>query len=91
MKANDRQVGGAHYHSEIQHWDFVLANDIPYMEAQIIKYVYRWRKKGGIQDLKKAQHFLEKLIEWNATPAELSDIERLDRPHVAVGVRHEEA
>lgn len=62
-KANDRQVGGAHYRSPIQHWDYVLANDIPYLEAQIIKYVTRHRKKNGLQDLEKAQHFLEKLIE----------------------------
>jgi hypothetical protein len=62
-KANETQVGGEHYRSEIQHWDFVLANDIPYMEAQIIKYVYRWRKKNGLQDLAKARHFLDKLIE----------------------------
>jgi len=59
---NARQVGGTHYRAPIQHWDFVLANDIPYMEAQIIKYVMRWRKKNGIQDLEKARHFLEKLI-----------------------------
>ena len=68
--ANDHQVGGAHYRSPIQHWDFVLANDIPYLEAQIIKYVYRWRKKGGLQDLEKARHFLEKLIQSNPDPAE---------------------
>ena len=63
-EANERQVGGDHYQAGIQHWDFVLANDIPYMEAQIIKYVYRWRKKNGLQDLEKARHFLDKLIEW---------------------------
>lgn len=58
-------MGGKHYQKAIQHWDFVLANDVPYMEAQIMKYVFRWREKGGLQDLKKAQHFLEKLIEFN--------------------------
>lgn len=63
--ANRRQVGGEHYRSPIQHWDFVIANDIPYLEAQIIKYVCRWRKKGGLADLEKAKHFLEKLIEVN--------------------------
>lgn len=64
MKANEKQVGGDHYmRQKIQHWDYVMANDIPYMEAQIIKYVSRWRHKNGIQDLEKAQHFLEKLLE----------------------------
>lgn len=65
-EANSHQVGGSHYRkvpNAPQHWDFVLAHGIPYMEAQIIKYVMRWRDKGGIQDLEKAKHFLEKLIE----------------------------
>lgn len=61
--ANARQVGGSHYQRGIQHWDYVLSKGIPYMEAQIIKYVERWEEKNGIQDLYKAQHFLEKLIE----------------------------
>jgi lipopolysaccharide biosynthesis regulator YciM len=63
--ANDIQIGGDHYQSTIEHWDYVLANDIPYMEAQIIRYVTRWRKKGGLDDLAKAAHFLMKLIEHN--------------------------
>ena len=63
MAANEDQVGGDHYRTEIQHWDYVLANNIPYLEAQVIKYLTRWRKKGGLQDVYKARHFLEKLIE----------------------------
>lgn len=63
VDANRRQVGGTHYHQPIQHWDFVLANGIPYLEAQVIKYVMRHGKKGGAQDLEKAKHFIDKLIE----------------------------
>lgn len=62
-QANDKQVGGTHYRSSIQHWDYVLANDLDYFQAQITKYVTRWKKKGGIADLEKAGHFLEKYIE----------------------------
>jgi hypothetical protein len=68
--ANSRQIGGEHYRKVAgapQHWDFVLAHGIPYMEAQIIKYLMRWRDKGGLQDLEKAKHFLEKLIEHEST------------------------
>lgn len=61
--ANDIQVGGEHYRSKgIQPWDYIIANDIPFMEGSIIKYVTRWREKGGVEDLKKARHFLDKLI-----------------------------
>jgi len=65
QKANKRQIGGNHYQKPIQHWDFVIQNNMPYMEAQIFKYMVRWREKGGVKDLQKAQHFLEKLIEVN--------------------------
>lgn len=63
MSANEKQVGGTHYREPIQHWDLVAKNQIPYMEAQIIKYVMRHRKKNKEEDLRKAQHFLQKLIE----------------------------
>jgi lipopolysaccharide biosynthesis regulator YciM len=63
MAANDIQVGGEHYKGTIQHWDYVIANDLSYLEGQITKYVSRWRKKNGLQDLQKARHFLDKLIE----------------------------
>lgn len=62
-EANDRQVGGNHYAAPIQHWDFVIANNVPYLEAQIMRYALRWRKKAGISDLDKAAHFLQKLRE----------------------------
>ncbi len=63
IAVNDRQEGGSHYQSGIQHWDFVIANALGYFEGQITKYVTRWRKKNGLEDLKKARHFLDKLIE----------------------------
>lgn len=63
MSANDKQVGGSHYKGGIEPWDFIIANNIGFMEGSIIKYVARHTKKNGIEDLKKAQHFLEKLIE----------------------------
>jgi hypothetical protein len=47
----------------IQPWDFIIANNLGYLEGNIIKYVTRHKEKGGIEDLKKAQHYLQKLIE----------------------------
>lgn len=64
MSANDEQVGGTHYKDKsIQPWDYIAANNIGYFEGNIIKYVSRWQSKGGIDDLNKAAHYLEKLIE----------------------------
>ena len=65
MLANERQVGGAHYaqHGALQHWDVVAHFKLDYFQGQITKYVMRWREKGGVQDLRKAAHFLEKYIE----------------------------
>ena len=62
--SNATQVGGDHYKSKnIQPWDFIAANGIGYFEGNIVKYVCRWKDKNGIEDLYKARHYLEKLIE----------------------------
>ena len=62
--ANVRQVGGDHYkNGGEEHWDRVARLNLDYFQGQITKYVERWRKKNGVEDLKKAQHFLEKYIE----------------------------
>jgi hypothetical protein len=62
--ANQTQIGGDHYKEKsIQPWDFIAANQLGYFEGNIVKYVTRWRDKGGINDLKKARHYLDKLIE----------------------------
>jgi hypothetical protein len=63
LAANDKQVNGNHYAGEIQCWDYIISNDIGYLEGNVIKYVSRWKKKNGLADLKKAQHYIEKLIE----------------------------
>lgn len=63
MNANDTQVGGDHYRTEYQHWDLATDLNLGYFEGQITKYVTRWRSKNGVQDLEKAKHFTQKLIE----------------------------
>jgi len=45
--------------------DYIIANDLGYLEGNVIKYVTRYKNKGGIEDLRKAQHYLTKLIEVN--------------------------
>ena len=63
MSANDKQINGDHYRGAIQTWDYIIAHDLGFLEGNIIKYVTRFRKKNGVQDLLKAQHYLQKLIE----------------------------
>ena len=63
-EAQQSQVGGSHYKDMvIQPFDYIHANGIPFAEGNVIKYVSRWRSKGGVEDLKKARHFLDMLIE----------------------------
>ena len=64
-KANQMQIGGNHYKElDPQPWDLIRAWNLGYMEGNVIKYVGRWQSKGGLEDLRKARHYLDKLIEY---------------------------
>ena len=76
MAANDTQVGGAHYKTEVEHWDWVASSNLDYFQGQITKYVSRWRNKNGLEDLYKARHFLDKYIE-------LQEKARESQPHTS--------
>jgi hypothetical protein len=72
MSANDKQVGGTHYHKGgEQHWDRIWRlYGRGYFVGCITKYVERYDRKNGIQDLEKAKHFIEKLIELESIDKE---------------------
>lgn len=58
------QIGGSHYKDlKIQPIEFIHANNIPFCEANAIKYLCRWRNKNGRQDLEKARHYIDLLIQ----------------------------
>ena len=64
MKELANQVGGDHYRKmAIQPIEYILANDLGFVEGTVVKYVSRWKEKGGIEDLEKARHLLAMLIE----------------------------
>jgi hypothetical protein len=64
VSANDIQVAGTHYKQlKIQVWDFIAANRLGFFEGNAIKYLTRWESKGGVDDLRKARHYIDKLIE----------------------------
>ena len=58
-----KQVGGNHYsRMKIQPIDYIVQNDIPYREANVIKYVTRHTFKNGKEDIDKAIHYLEMIL-----------------------------
>lgn len=64
MAANDTQIGGTHYKARAyEAWDVILDWELGFLDGNAVKYLSRWRLKGGLQDLLKAQHYIEKLIE----------------------------
>lgn len=64
LSAQAYQVGGNHYQKmSIQPISFISANNLGFCEGNAIKYICRYKDKGGVQDLKKAIHYLELLIE----------------------------
>ncbi len=63
MSVNEKQIGGNHYRCKYQHWDFVTNNELHYLQGCATKYLARYRKKNGLQDLEKAVHYVEKLKE----------------------------
>lgn len=69
MAANDQQIGGDHYRNKkYQPWDVMqdwmtTEQFTGFLIGAVIKYIARYRNKTGLEDLKKARHFLDKLIE----------------------------
>ena len=64
MSAYDKQVGGSHYKKmKIQPSKFVIENELLFPEGNVIKYICRHRFKNGKEDLEKAVHFIEMIIE----------------------------
>ena len=58
------QEGGGHYKDlKIQPVEFIHANDLGFMEGCVVKYVSRYKRKNGLEDLKKARHFIDLLIQ----------------------------
>jgi len=64
MKVYDKQIGGHHYlKMKIQPSEFANKNNLPFAEGNAIKYICRHKDKGGKEDLKKAKHYIDMIIE----------------------------
>jgi len=90
------QEGGDHYQAEYQHWDFVLEAEIGYLAGNATKYISRWRKKNGVQDLLKALSYIDKMIatrkssEWHYRPSRWKIGVLTDRFIASAGLTEEE-
>lgn len=58
MPSSKAQVGGSHYDKPIQHVDVVVANRFSYLEAQVMKYLWRHGEKNGVEDILKSLHYV---------------------------------
>lgn len=64
QSARDIQVGGQHYKNKaMQPWDIIDAWGLDFYEGNVLKYLLRAKYKNGVEDLKKARHYLDKKIE----------------------------
>ena len=64
QSARDIQVGGQHYKNKaMQPWDIIDAWGLDFYAGNVLKYLLRAKYKNGVEDLKKARHYLDKLIE----------------------------
>ena len=64
MSAYKKQIGGSHYRNfRIQPSKFINDNKLLFAEGNAIKYICRHTHKGGKQDLEKAKHYIDMIIE----------------------------
>ena len=66
LSSLDIQVGGNHYQMPIQPVEFIHKNGLGFIVGNVVKYVVRYKQKNGIEDLKKARHYLDMLIEMES-------------------------
>ena len=64
--ASDTMIGGTHYKMlPIEPWEIIERNNMSFFEGNCLKYIMRYKLKNGVEDLKKARHYLDKLIEMS--------------------------
>lgn len=73
-KATNKQVGGDHYKKcKIQPIEYIHANGLGFIEGCIVKYISRWRDKGGLEDIRKIKHYCDLLIELEGEPTKMEN------------------
>ena len=64
-KKHDSVKHPEHYTEGIEMWDYAMSHNLDFFEGNILKYITRWKHKGGVEDLRKAKAYLDKLIKNN--------------------------
>lgn len=62
IKAQDISAPAYYTRGKIETWDFIIDKRLDFLEGNVVKYVVRWKEKNGVEDLKKARVYLNKLI-----------------------------
>lgn len=75
MSSLDTQVGGGHYKDcPIQPVEYIFKNNLNFLQGNVVKYTTRYKDKNGIEDLEKAKHYLEMLIEFEKNKKKIEDM-----------------
>ena len=91
MKPYDKQIGGSHYQNfKIQPSKFVIENKLLFPEGSVIKYICRHPYKDGKQDLEKAKHFIDMIIERDY-PAKKDFLEEAEKEKKELEESYQEA
>jgi hypothetical protein len=66
MSVLEKQEGGDHYNNadRLQPWQIINANGYDFYEGNALKYLDRHRRKNGADDIRKAIHYLEAILEF---------------------------
>lgn len=70
MSALTKQEGGSHYATAIQPIEYIHANKLDYLQGNVVKYITRHKSKNGAEDIRKAIHYCELLLELEYGEAE---------------------
>ena len=77
MSAYDKQIGGSHYKNMVvQPSEFINKNKLLFAEGNAIKYICRHAHKGGKQDLEKAKHYIDMIIERDYSQTEKNPLDK---------------
>src|SRR5210317_925779 len=63
-KPSDKQIGSNHYKDcAIQPVDYIVKNNLDFLEGNVVKYITRHKTKNGIEDIRKVIHYAELILE----------------------------